>query len=1566
MSVADELIGEGVVDSRGSFSVDVDKANEKIERFRLADPLGYVLELVQAARLAGATRVDVVIGARDLVMRCNGRAFSATDLKDLEAAILVTNPDDHPARQQLALGVSASRALDPRFVRVRSGGHALTLDDEGTRLEADGTELGADVVTEVAVQESFRLGHFVDFVRGAFGKQREEHLLHDRCRYARFDVVVNGVSVSGRPAPCDLAIDVVYEGGIREARVGEEARVIGSVGYVSGSDAPPRAILLRAGVVQEEVLLNDEEASKGLSIPGGFVVVVDVGDLKRDASFSRFVRNAQFNQVLQTACGLLTSTTLAALLIAAMAGEHQHQRDWAADRLRAMARLLGEALRTKKLEQHPLRAAPLFRDAGEAPRTLDDLFAAAKNGRLSVVLAPCDTHRLQPPRLVIVLDAEARQVLDAVGVGFDDVSGAIKVAEDRAAGERMWKARKAACELPRDSLFTSEVRFKADGSEGVVGFRLTGPDAMQVVVLSDHCHLTTLTVPCAVPGLTVVLDGPFAPNFSFDDVVRNAVFGSAVAAAAAAVPTLLADLDEAKTPRFRTALMACMALLVDADALVSAMLEGVGCKQQKGALATPLGLDHACCDARLLDTMEGRRVSLNELIAGDGPIGVVAPDCLRFDASLDPTLPAGDMLRRVLRAVVPHRPVVSLNEEALQASRRRTLKQRSADRLDLVGMPSVHLPRGGPAGVVGYSPGGPRGGMILFVHVDGRRCLRVVCPSPIAGLNAAVEAECRLNAKLEAIGPFDDLVFAAFTGLKTLIAELHRSDAAWPLALDVVNTFLPTQAHLLALQRLSANLPAEELGQAFTEVLRLESAVDAGDVGAAIELVLEDGGVPTVDRIAALTSAPKKALKAAAGGDDPDDLRLRLLKPVLARPSVAALLEHFGLGRLALHTLSGGTTTLEKALALPRIRFVTTRPGQSIKGFDDVLVLPALSEGQGAMGVLRRLSTAEFCDEAAGLAAALARQKFEHKVSIAAAVDARVARLASRQVEQPGITGEVVLVDEPASGKPEADLLLLHRGKPLARTPIGHLLGVQMSAVLDVEDITPTPTFDGVVHDAKFVAVVALVKQLRDEMLGELLDRLEAAAEVEASVGAHPPVATTEGMRARLLERLRVSYTDRKRALPKGEGFAAHVVDLPMFCTLRGEGRSLRSLEQEDDANVRFVDAPPADADFDGFDDVIVVSSASEREMLGRFFEIENASRAIAAQQQFKATLRSLRPLSFDLLDDCLVEHRAKFGKKAELRIGLPRTRDPRNAPGGLRVGDRGLQVDVLHSVSPLPFVGVLSGESAVTGDMRQHRVDDKMSESIARETATLWLLAAARYESDDTSDDDRMQLREWLRIVGWDLAREGRPALAKWLVSLRARLLDLRVLRVDGGAFISIRQAIADQPPELLSVLRGHGLYRPPPPPKPKPVAPETTATNPTNPAKTPATTTAPTPPPPPRATPRPTDEMRLHERLCATIVAVRDRGKGLAADLELSRVRVERGRGKHAAAIHKKQECVVVDIAHPVAAASLTDDAALVLLTSLVMTRINERLVSVADDDEVLFHQKLVIHALGLDPPT
>ncbi|CAN0485499.1 unnamed protein product, partial [Phaeothamnion confervicola] len=63
------LHAEGRLDSKGVFTVDLDRAFKTLERLTLLDPQDWILKAIQSAVALGASKIDVVVRERSVALR---------------------------------------------------------------------------------------------------------------------------------------------------------------------------------------------------------------------------------------------------------------------------------------------------------------------------------------------------------------------------------------------------------------------------------------------------------------------------------------------------------------------------------------------------------------------------------------------------------------------------------------------------------------------------------------------------------------------------------------------------------------------------------------------------------------------------------------------------------------------------------------------------------------------------------------------------------------------------------------------------------------------------------------------------------------------------------------------------------------------------------------------------------------------------------------------------------------------------------------------------------------------------------------------------------------------------------------------------------------------------------------------------------------------------------------------------------------------------------------------------------------------------------------------------------
>ena len=169
----DALAAEGELESEGSFTLDREKAREKLQKFQLAEPERYVVLLAEAALMAGASEIDFRVDGDDVRVRYDGAAITRDDLDALWDSIL-TDSGGRPGLRQLALALNAAMGLKPKYLRVESGNEAgryrLELrPDRSTSVE----DRKADAEHNfVHVRERLHLGSIADAIAARQGDRR--------------------------------------------------------------------------------------------------------------------------------------------------------------------------------------------------------------------------------------------------------------------------------------------------------------------------------------------------------------------------------------------------------------------------------------------------------------------------------------------------------------------------------------------------------------------------------------------------------------------------------------------------------------------------------------------------------------------------------------------------------------------------------------------------------------------------------------------------------------------------------------------------------------------------------------------------------------------------------------------------------------------------------------------------------------------------------------------------------------------------------------------------------------------------------------------------------------------------------------------------------------------------------------------------------------------------------------------------------------------------------------------------------------------------------------------------
>jgi len=81
MTIKNWKTGETV--QRGELTLDPQQARRKLRDFRLTDPHRWVLEIVAAGNIGGASKISIQLDSDEIMIALHGIEFSADDIETL-------------------------------------------------------------------------------------------------------------------------------------------------------------------------------------------------------------------------------------------------------------------------------------------------------------------------------------------------------------------------------------------------------------------------------------------------------------------------------------------------------------------------------------------------------------------------------------------------------------------------------------------------------------------------------------------------------------------------------------------------------------------------------------------------------------------------------------------------------------------------------------------------------------------------------------------------------------------------------------------------------------------------------------------------------------------------------------------------------------------------------------------------------------------------------------------------------------------------------------------------------------------------------------------------------------------------------------------------------------------------------------------------------------------------------------------------------------------------------------------------------------------------------------------
>jgi|GEM_PF-2089411 hypothetical protein len=346
--------GEKVTEGR--IRIDAARALQRLRDFRFADPAHWVLEVLRATVLGGATHVEVVTDADDVTLTFDGRGVTREAMPHLlEQALNAGATVEEQRLRLLSLGVAGALGAGADFVTLQSDGATLRLTTSSVDVVP-----GSDLRVRTRLQLRKRFGWRV--VTGFFRGSPEAKALEARAHRFPGSLMLNGRRLPERTF----------------ARPSVTRRTVKKNGWaleVSLPAGPPRPIstldLDVAGVLV---------ASRELSLPGVQVEAwLRADGLRRNASGSDVVEDDETLQAALTALKDVSRTLLLEAASALCAEETWRQAFIA----RLLAPKVPDDVR-RALEQAPLLPGP----AGEWVTLAEVKAASSKHGRVHVASRP--------------------------------------------------------------------------------------------------------------------------------------------------------------------------------------------------------------------------------------------------------------------------------------------------------------------------------------------------------------------------------------------------------------------------------------------------------------------------------------------------------------------------------------------------------------------------------------------------------------------------------------------------------------------------------------------------------------------------------------------------------------------------------------------------------------------------------------------------------------------------------------------------------------------------------------------------------------------------------------------------------------------------------------------------------------------------------------------------------------------------------------------------------------------------------------------------------------------------
>lgn len=287
MSSIDAVIAQarrsGGFSERKRFTLARTQAIQKLRQFALADPAGYVLELVQSAIANGATWIEIQRDDDSVTVAYIGGGIPEAALARLFDFLFASKDRaDLGYLRELAIGVNALMVYEPRKIIIESG--------DGTRQGTTRMELfaGEDRL-DVGRPDHALSGTFVRAeglkTGGPLAPHREREMIETRCLAAPVPILYNSEAVFGHSTRKIPGII-----GFRQHMSFDEGDLYGTIGLRAELGGKAEFHLLTRGVLIESLA---HELIPGAPLGG----VVCCDGLRKSADHARIVRDERLEEM---------------------------------------------------------------------------------------------------------------------------------------------------------------------------------------------------------------------------------------------------------------------------------------------------------------------------------------------------------------------------------------------------------------------------------------------------------------------------------------------------------------------------------------------------------------------------------------------------------------------------------------------------------------------------------------------------------------------------------------------------------------------------------------------------------------------------------------------------------------------------------------------------------------------------------------------------------------------------------------------------------------------------------------------------------------------------------------------------------------------------------------------------------------------------------------------------------------------------------------------------------------------------------------------------------------------